>query len=90
MSGGCFNYDQYRMGDIADGIDSLINYSERDPDYRYPSIIIKRFKEAAHTIRQAQEMAQRVDWLVSGDDGEEIFLDRWKHEVRPYFYRKEK
>jgi hypothetical protein len=30
-------------------------------------------------------MAQRVDWLVSGDDGESSFLKRWLEEVRPYW-----
>lgn len=92
MSGGHFGYMQYRMEDIAVEIDSLISYNERDPDYRYPPKIIERFKEAAHTIRQAQEMTQRVDWLVSGDDGddgddgEETFLNRWNSEVRQYFF----
>lgn len=85
MSGGHFDYIQYRMEDIAVEIDSLISYNEGDPDYRYPSKIIERFREAAHTIRRAQEMAQRVDWLVSGDDGEETFLSRWDDEVRQCF-----
>jgi hypothetical protein len=26
-------------------------------------------------------MAQRVDWLISGDDGEESFHQRWKEEL---------
>jgi len=43
---------------------------------------IEKFREAAHTLRQAAEMAQRVDWLVSGDDGEDSFMRRWEKEVR--------
>ncbi|MBW1902859.1 MAG: hypothetical protein JRJ20_14710 [Deltaproteobacteria bacterium] len=70
MSGGYFDYAQYRMEDIG---------------RHYPPEIIERFREAAHTIRQAQEMAQRVDWLVSDDDGEKSFLRRWTDEVRESF-----
>ena len=93
MSGGHFSYAQYRMEDIAEELDRLIdennstekNYWGSDIGFHYPPHIIERFKEAVHTIRQAQEMAQRVDWLVSGDDGEETFMSRWDNEVREYF-----
>ena len=92
MSGGHFDYIQYRMEEVADEIDELIkeNNSIEESDYfgykysnNFPEEIIERFKVAVHTIRQAQEMAQRVDWLVSGDDGEESFMSRWDAEVRP-------
>lgn len=93
MSGGHFDYTQFRMEEIADEIDRLVGQNEstekdsfgEDIAQHYLPEIIERFREAAHTIRQAHEMAQRIDWLVSGDDGEETFLDRWKHEVRQYF-----
>jgi hypothetical protein len=35
-------------------------------------------------------MAQRVDWLVSDDDGEESFMTRWDREVRQYFFEENK
>jgi hypothetical protein len=35
-------------------------------------------------------MAQRVDWLVSGDDGEESFMRRWEKEVRPSWQNDER
>ena len=90
MSGGYFDYQQHRMEDIALEIDNLIyenDSTEKDSfgeesGYHFPPEIIKRFKEAAHTLRQAQEMTQRIDWLVSGDDGEESFMSRWDNEVR--------
>ncbi len=90
MSGGHFNYAQYRMEDIAIEIDRLVDENDstekdswgEDISLHYPPEIIERFRQAAHTIRQAQEMAQRVDWLVSGDDGEESFMSRWNDEVR--------
>lgn len=96
MSGGHFDYQQYRMHDIAVSIDRLIatNGNQNLDEYgdmigrNYPDHIIARFKEASHTIKQAEDMAQRVDWLVSGDDSEESFMKRWDKEVRPYWIPK--
>lgn len=93
MSGGYFNYRQSQVSYLASEIDALI---ERNDDkskdsygyqigHEYPPEIIERFREAAHTLRQAAEMAQRIDWLVSGDDGEDSFMARWDKEVRPYW-----
>jgi len=93
MSGGHFDYAQYRINDIALEIDEVVE-SNNDQTItlwgvkkgnEYPPEIIEKFKEAAHTLRQAQEMAQRVDWLLSGDDGEDSFLLRWDEEVRAYW-----
>ena len=93
MSGGHFEYQQYRIDDIAVEIKELIesNNDETKNEWgdargrNYPPEIIEKFKEAQHTLRQAAEMAQRVDWLVSSDDSEESFLRRWEKEVRPYY-----
>ena len=93
MSGGHFDYAQYRIDDIALEIDEVIESNDdQTPNEwggkkgnEYPTAIIEKFKEAAHTLRQAQEMAQRVDWLLSGDDGEDSFLRRWDEEVRGYW-----
>jgi len=93
MSGGHFDYAQYRINDIALEIDEVIE-SNNDQTItlwgckkgnEYPTAIIDKFKEAAHTLRQAQEMAQRVDWLLSGDDSADSFLHRWDEGVRAYW-----
>ena len=93
MSGGRFDYAQYRIYDIALEIDEVIaSNNDQTPNEwgekkgkEYPPAIIEKFKEAAHTLKQAQEMAQRVDWLLSGDDSEDSFLSRWDEEVREYW-----
>lgn len=87
MSGGHFNYAQYRLNDIASEIEHLIDCNDNPDEGNYPDEVVTRFREAIHTIRQAEEMAQRVDWLVSGDDGDDSFLRRWKKEVRAYWKR---
>lgn len=93
MSGGYFEYNQHRVREIAEDIERLIatNNDETLNDYgdrkgrAYSPEIIARFQEAVHTLNQAADMAQRVDWLVSDDDGPESFLKRWKKEVRSYW-----
>ena len=36
----------------------------------------KEFKEGVKALQRASIYAQRIDWLVSGDDGEESFHRR--------------
>ena len=89
MSGGHFDHDQCRIGQIADEVERLIetnNIEETDSygnkaGYVFSQEIIEKFKEAVLTLRMAEVMAQRIDWLVSGDDGEEDFLRRWNEDL---------
>lgn len=89
MSGGHFDYQQYRALDIAAMIDELIASNEDtsldefgSPRGRdYSAATIAKFKEASATLKRAAAMAQRVDWLVSGDDGEDSFHKRWDEEM---------
>jgi hypothetical protein len=64
----------------------------RDPDWydkypedlyhhKYPDEVIEKFKEGLNIIRQAQIYAQRIDWLISGDDGNDSFLRRLKNDL---------
>jgi hypothetical protein len=85
MSGGHFQYDQYKIGKIADDIEEMIIKNDSDEKDRWGDYVgyhftpetIAKFKEAVATLRKAAIMAQRVDWLVSGDDGEDSFYRRW-------------
>jgi hypothetical protein len=49
--------------------------------YAYPDDVIEEFKKGVEILRKAQVYAQRIDWLVSGDDGEESFHKRLKEEL---------
>lgn len=87
MSGGYFDYNQYRLEEIADEIGRLIENNNKVEDFgfarNYAPETLEKFRETAHALRRASDMVQRVDWLASGDDGEEHFHSRWKEEVRP-------
>ena len=61
------------------------DWYERYPEdlyhYKYPDEVIEKFKEGVDVLRKAAIYAQRIDWLLSGDDGEESFLRRLKEEL---------
>lgn len=75
MSGGHFNYDQYKIGYIADSVEQAIRDNDKD-DYPYSEEIISKFKDGIKALRIAEVYAQRIDWLLSGDDGGDSFLER--------------
>ena len=106
MSGGAFDYNQRKIGYIAEEIDETIKNSgkektieelkdhygynweswiEKYPEdkfhYQYPDHILKELKAAVHSLRVAEIYAQRVDWLFSGDDGQESFIERLKEDL---------
>lgn len=105
MSGGHWEYIQYRFTDVAEDIDKLIKqngklksekelkenswhdddwynkYPEDRYYYEYPTEVIEEFKIGAEVIRKAQIYMQRMDWLLSGDDGEESFIIRLKEDL---------
>lgn len=95
MSGGHFNYDQYRIDGIIDSIERIIERNrkpiskeDRDPwcnsdfYYDFPDDIIEEFKKGVHYLRIAKIYTQRIDWLVSDDDGEESFRERLKEDLK--------
>ena len=49
--------------------------------YEYSKETIKEFKKGLAILRKAYVYAQRIDWLLSGDDGEESFHKRLKEEL---------
>ncbi len=58
------------------GTDWYEKYPEDLYHHKYPDEVIAKFKDAVNILRIAQVYAQRIDWLLSGDDGEETFLER--------------
>ena len=68
------------------------SWSGRDPEwykrypedlnhYKYPDGVIEEFKKGVDILRKAHVYAQRIDWLISGDDGEESFHRRLKEDL---------
>jgi hypothetical protein len=72
MSGGHFNYNQYHIQSIADEIEGIIDENR----YDFSDETINRFAEGLTILKMAYIYTQRIDWLLSGDDGEEYFHRR--------------
>jgi len=88
--------DQIEETVVKNGVEKtpedLKNEGWRDPDwykkypedlfhYKYPDEVIEKMKEGIEVLKRAQIYAHRIDWLLSGDDGEESFLRRLEEEL---------
>ena len=76
MSGGYFEYKQYVFEEISDRIS---RYLAGHPDE--PEDIQQNFLDAIKVLDKAQIYAQRIDWYLSGDDGENSFRRRLAEEL---------
>ena len=86
MSGGHFNYSQYHISEIADSIEAAIKANgvkSEDCEWvqEYSAETIAEFKTAVELLRRARVYAQRIDWLLSCDDGEDDFHQRLREDL---------
>ena len=88
MSGGRFDYLQYRLPEIVDAIEQEILENNDDPrpeswftPNNFDDETIKEFRQGIFYLKLAQIYAQRIDWLLSGDDGEKAFHERLKEDL---------
>lgn len=56
-------------------------YPEDLNHYKYRDEIIEEFKKGYEMLRKAEIYAQRIDWYLAGDDGEESFMERLKQDL---------
>lgn len=87
MSGGHFDYVQYRIQQAADEVSSYIRRCESNEvdEYgykpEYSKKTIEKFCECEEALRRAFIMLNRMDWLICGDDGEETFHERLRNDL---------
>ena len=63
------------------GNDWYEKYPEDLYHYKYPDDVIEKIKEGLTILKQAAIYTQRIDWLVSGDDGNESFIKRLQDDL---------
>jgi hypothetical protein len=84
MSGGHFDYSQHYLTDIANEIDAIIRRNNIKDSWGhvqcYSDQTIQRMRDTAVMLRRVAMMVHRIDYLVSGDDGEGTFHKRWEVE----------
>lgn len=89
MSGGHFDYGQYRIDQIAEDIAQIIRNNKNEEldewgsrrGYFFPDEVVEEFKKAVKILDTAYVYVQRIDYLLSGDDGEDSFHFRLKEEL---------
>jgi hypothetical protein len=94
MSGGSFEYKEYQIEYIADEIEAIIkkNGRKKEPNekeswdeethhHKYHPQVISELKKGVEILRKAHIYAHEIDWLISGDTGEESFLENLKEKL---------
>ena len=95
MSGGHFDYNQHRIQDIIEHIDRelrkqgercyYLDYCEGYPEENYYKTyspeVQQIMRDAIVALEKAYVYAQRLDWYLSGDDGEESLVRRLQEDL---------
>ena len=86
MSGGYFDYNQFHIDEIAREIERFLDErTDSDWDKQFYSSLsektIEAIREYTQEIKKAAIYAHRIDYLLSGDDGEESFHRRVKEDL---------
>jgi hypothetical protein len=82
MSGGAFDYLQTRF-EWDDAIERIADQIAHNP-YEFDEKTINEFREGLLIIKKSRIYLQRIDWLLSGDDGEESFHERLKEDLTEF------
>lgn len=85
MSGGHFDYDQYRLNDIASQIKRDVFFAKG----KYSDDTIAEFRKAIKMLEETAVYVERIDYLISGDDGEDNFHKRLKEDLEKVSKHKE-
>lgn len=80
MSGGSLDYFYSRIDEPIQIISEKIKWGKKT----WSSKTLKKFNMAIKYLRVAQIYSKRIEWLLSGDDGEESFHKRLKEELDEY------
>jgi len=78
MSGGHFDYFQDEM----EGVAAIVRQMANENPYSYSHETLAKFREAASLVDIAAIHVGRIDWLVSGDDGEDDFRRRLEEDLK--------
>jgi len=79
MSGGKFSYLQTRY-EWEEAIECINDNIDNNPN-EFNSDTLNEFRIGLDYIQKAKIYLQRIDWLLSDDDGEESFHERLKEDL---------
>ncbi len=87
MSGGHFQYDEFKMQHMAEQIDFEIQHNDLpDPQYGqtngYSKEVLFYMQYTRDALMHSHKMTKHLDYLLSGDTGQEDYLERVKNELQ--------
>ena len=94
MSGGHFEYRQMHIEMIVEELEQIVARQGCKPDdwdysrewnaeeNDYSAETYEEFRKGITILRKAYVYARRIDWLLSGDDGEDSFHQRLHDELK--------
>jgi len=92
MSGGHFEYKQHRITDFADELYREIEGNKLVDEYgycpNYSNDVLNELVKINILLNKAADLAHAVDYLYSGDYGEDCFLSKLKElKKKDYSYK---
>ena len=89
MSGGHWDGRQFCMNMIADDLEDLVEKNDDDTldDWGnrkgkgYSPKTLERIKKTALALRALERAVHHIDYLLSGDHGEDTFDKAWRRDV---------
>ena len=99
MSGGAFEYNQYKIRQIWEiiqneldkqGKEKQVQFWEKEYYDKYPEARFEKFygddvqqifKDGIEALKKAEIYTNRIDWFLSGDDGEDSLVSRLKSDL---------
>jgi hypothetical protein len=86
MSGGHFEYLQYKIHDAADELNCCVEHNEVATQDEFgdslgagfPEDVVKKLQETADTLELAAHRLHLADYLICGDHNIETFKEEWK------------
>jgi hypothetical protein len=81
MSGGYFNYVQYRFDEPIEEMEEVVQEAITTNEQGYSNETINNLKDTLTLLKLSKTHLHRVDWFLSGDDGEESFCRRLDEEL---------
>lgn len=88
MSGGYFEYQQYHIQDIIEKLEETKVKIENDEEYHQydrKEELLQEISNGIDYLNLAQIYTQRLDWLFSGDDGEDSFFERLREDIDKFW-----
>ncbi len=91
MSGGHFNdcgYEYYKVSQFADELEEEIRHNSDQDEFgyanNYSQETLEYLEEQVHYMHKLAEIMRHIDYLYSGDHGEDTFMKQVQEVERKY------